>query len=137
MLSHPAARDTALLLLRLVLGVIFIAHGWDKLVTQGMGKTTAFVDSLHIPQPQVAAWGSLLLELIGGAMLVVGLLTTGIAMVLAVYSAAIMYFAHVNGGFFVANNGVEFVLLIVVALFVLFVFGAGRASADRALTRFT
>lgn len=136
MLSHPAARDAVLLLLRAVLGVIFIAHGWDKLFTQGMGQTTAFVDSLHIPQPQVAAWGSMLLEMIGGAMLVVGLLTTGVAMTLAVYSAAVLYFAHFGGGFFVANGGFEFVLLIFVALITVFVFGAGRASADRALTRF-
>lgn len=136
MLNHPAARDVALLLLRLVTGVIFIAHGWKKVFIDGMSGVTGTFDRLHIPQPKVSAWAAASFEMLGGAMLIVGLLTTAVAGLFVIYSALVLYFVHWSNGFFVADGGMEFVMLLVVSLMMIVVFGAGRASLDRALSRF-
>ena len=139
MLNHPAARDAALLLLRLVTGVIFIAHGWKKVFIDGMSGVTGTIatfDRLHIPQPKISAWAAASFEMLGGAMLIVGLLTTAVAGLFAIYSALVLYFVHWSNGFFVADGGMEFVMLLVVSLMMIVVFGAGRASLDRALSRF-
>ncbi|MDK8869901.1 DoxX family protein [Corynebacterium macclintockiae] len=139
MLNHPAARDTALLFVRLVTGVIFIAHGWKKVFIDGMNGVTGTVatfERLHIPQPKISAWAAAILEMLGGAMLIVGLLTTAVAGLFVIYSALILYVVHWSNGFFVADGGMEFVMLLVVSLMMIVVFGAGRASLDKALSRF-
>ncbi len=139
MLNHPAARDTALLFVRLVTGVIFIAHGWKKVFIDGMNGVTGTVatfERLHIPQPRISAWAAAILEMLGGAMLIVGLLTTAVAGLFVIYSALILYVVHWSNGFFVADGGMEFVMLLVVSLMMIVVFGAGRASLDKALSRF-
>ena len=54
MLEHPVARDGALLLIRAVLGTLFIAHGWQKLFIQKLGGDSGVIaDFAHqgIPQP--------------------------------------------------------------------------------------
>lgn len=139
MLNHPAVRDGALLLLRLALGVMFIAHGWKKVFLDGMGGLTGTVatfERLHVPQPGVTAWGAAGLEMLGGAMLIAGVLTTAAALVMAVYSGLIIYFVHLDKGFFVTDGGFEFLMVVIPALLMIVVFGAGRASVDRALSRF-
>ncbi|WP_296214298.1 DoxX family protein [Corynebacterium sp. YSMAA1_1_F7] len=139
MLNHPATRDATLLLVRLVTGVIFIAHGWQKVFINGMDGVTGTVatfDRLHIPQPKVSAWAAAIFEMVGGAMLIAGLLTTAVAGLFVIYSALVLYFVHWSNGFFVSDGGMEFVLLLVVSLMMIVVFGAGRASLDKALSRF-
>lgn len=139
MLNHPATRDAALLLVRLVTGVIFIAHGWQKVFIDGMdGKTgtIATFQRLHIPQPKISAWAAAICEMMGGAMLIAGLLTTAVAGLFVIYSALVLYFVHWSNGFFVTEGGMEFMLLLVVSLMMIVVFGAGRASLDKALSRF-
>lgn len=48
---------------------------------------------------------------------------------------AAVYFVHLGNGFFVADNGLEYPLLIIMALLMIVVFGSGRASIDGVLTR--
>ena len=138
-MNHPATRDAALLFLRLVTGVIFIAHGWQKVFIVGMDGptgTAATFERMHIPQPQVSAWAASLLEMLGGAMLIVGLLATAVAGVLVVYMALVLWFVHWGHGFFAADGGMELALLTIAALIVVVVFGSGRVSLDRAFSRF-
>lgn len=136
--NHPAARDTALLVLRLVLGVVFVAHGWKKVFIDGMnGKdgTIAMFAAMNVPLPRASAWGVASAEVLGGALLVLGLLTTAAAGALMLLFAMVTYFVHLPNGLFVNEGGVEFTLLITVALLQLVIFGAGRASLDHALAR--
>ena len=138
-MNHPALRDGALVLVRLVLGLILIAHGWQKVFFTGMNGpqgTVATFQQLNIPQPRASAWLAAGFEMLAGAMLIVGLLTTAVAVLVAIYMAAVLYVVHVKQGFFVADGGFEFVLLIVVTSALLVVFGPGRASLDKALSRF-
>ncbi|WP_297003882.1 DoxX family protein [uncultured Corynebacterium sp.] len=135
-MNNPALRDAALFLLRLVLGVIFIAHGWDKAFGTGIEATAGQWSGLHIPQPTLSAWAVSIVEMLGGAMLVVGLLTPAAAGVLALDMVAAFYFVHLDHGLFVTDGGWEMVLVLCAACVTLVVFGSGRVSLDRALSRF-
>ncbi|AJK68319.1 DoxX family protein [Corynebacterium marinum] len=134
-MDKPAVRDAALLLLRIVLGTVFVAHGWDKLVITGLTETTGQFSAWGVPQPKLSAWLVMAVELVGGALLVVGILTTAVAGVLALLMVAAMWFVHVGEGFFTATGGVEFPLVMTAALVMIIVFGAGRASLDGVLAR--
>lgn len=135
-MNNPALRDAALFLLRLVLGVVFIAHGWDKAFGTGIDATAAQWTDLHIPQPTLSAWVVSVVEMLGGAMLVLGLLTPAAAGVLALDMVAAFYFVHMDHGLFVTDGGGELVLVLCASCVALVVFGSGRASLDRALSRF-
>lgn len=128
-------RDTALLLLRVVVGLIFVGHGWQKLFIAGIVKTTGQFSAWSIPQPQFSAWLVPLTELIGGGLLIIGFLSTFLAGILAILVALAAYFVHFDRGLYFTEGGLEFPLLMFVALLVIMVFGAGRASVDGVLTR--
>lgn len=134
-MNRPAVRDFALLLLRVVLGAVFVARGYQHWFAQGMGETAREFAGQGVPQPQLSAYLVGTVELIGGAFLAVGLLTTIVASILALMVLAAGYFVHLDHGFFVENGGVEYPLVLAAALFILIVFGTGRASLDGVLTR--
>ena len=132
--SLPApARDLALLLARLGLGVIFLAHGWQKLVTNGVDGTAAFFDSVGVPLPTLAAWLATGVELGAGALLLVGLAVPVAGLLLAVDMLGAWLFVHRGGGVFVAENGWELVLALGVGALVLAATGGGRFSVDHLL----
>ncbi|MCS5480410.1 DoxX family protein [Corynebacterium sp. YIM 101645] len=134
-MDKPVVRDAALLFLRIVLGTVFVAHGWDKLFLTGLTETTGQFSAWGVPQPKFSVWLVMATELLGGALLVVGLLTTLVAGVLALLMVAALWFVHVGAGFFTTTGGVEFPVVMVAALMMIVVFGAGRASLDGVLTR--
>lgn len=134
-MDKPVVRDAALLLFRVMLGIIFVAHGWEKLFISGTTATTGQFSAWGVPQPALSVWIAAVAELLGGAFLVVGLLTTFVAGALALLMLAAVYFVHLGAGFFVSTNGLEFPLLIIISLMMIVVFGPGRASIDGVLTR--
>lgn len=135
LMNKPAVRDAALLVLRLILGLVFLCHGVTKLFIDGMDETVGQFSALGVPQPQNLAWLTAVGELAGGALLVIGLLTTAAAAVLMVLVGGAFYFAHWGNGFFATEGGVEYVSVLFVALLMVVVFGAGRASLDEVLNR--
>jgi putative oxidoreductase len=62
-------RDIALLIARVGLGAILIAHGWRRWQEQGIQQQIDYVAQFGTPYPSVAAWGAVLLELVGGVFL--------------------------------------------------------------------
>lgn len=134
-MNRPAVRDFALLLLRLVLGVVFVAHGYQHWFGEGMAATAREFAGHGVPQPQLTAYLVGTVELIGGTFLAIGLLTTIAASVLALLVLAAGYFVHLPQGFFADSGGVEYPLVLAAALFIIVVFGTGRASLDGVLTR--
>lgn len=134
-MNRPAVRDFALLVLRLVLGAVFVAHGYNHWFEMGMAETGRQFAALGVPQPQLSAYLTGTVELIGGAFLAVGLLTTITASLLALIVLAAGYFVHLDNGFFIEAGGVEYVLVLAAALFIITVFGTGRVSLDGVLTR--
>ncbi|HJC85068.1 MAG TPA: DoxX family protein [Candidatus Corynebacterium faecigallinarum] len=135
-MNNPAVRDAALLLLRVALGVVFIAHGWDKVFQTGADETAVMWEQMNIPQATLSVWVVSVVEMLGGALLILGMLTPAAAGVLALDMVAAFYFVHLGEGIFVTDGGAELVLVLFAACVVLVVFGAGRASLDKALSRF-
>ena len=130
-MDRPFIRESALLLLRLVLGVVFIAHGWQKMFLQGPTETMGQFSAMGVPNAKFTAYVVGITELVGGGMLILGFLSTIVAGVLMLLMAGAFYIAHWGNGFFVQDGGPEFVLVLFVALLIVVVFGAGRASLDR------
>ena len=125
--------ELGLAIVRVVLGVIFIAHGAPS-VFGGMEGTTAFMESVGMPLPAVAAWASSLLQFLGGIALVGGFLVTPIALLLTAWSMLSIVLVHAVRGFYVvgpnANGGIEFHLLLTAALLMLVFGGPGLAAMD-------
>ncbi len=130
----PASvRDLALLLTRIALGVIFIAHGWQKLSTNTIEGTAAFFDQSGVPLPTASAWAAALVELIGGAALVLGLAVPVVGLLLAADMIGAYLFVHAGNGVFVMEGGWELVLALGVTSVLLACVGAGRFSLDALL----
>jgi len=123
-------RDIALLLARVLVGVVLVAHGWDKLAGQGVSATAGFFGSLGIPAPEVAAVAVAVLELGGGALLVLGAATTVVSALVLVDMAAAFWLVHRGNGVFVDGGGWELVGVIAAVALALLGAGPGRASLD-------
>jgi putative oxidoreductase len=120
--------------LRLVLGLVFVAHGAQKLFGFGLAGTAGFLGSLGVPLPTVAAAGLITVELLGGVALILGAWTRTVAALLAADMLVAILTVHLRGGFFVPD-GVEFVLTLFGACLTLAGLGAGPCSVDGARGR--
>ena len=138
-LTQPvhASRDLVLLIARVGLGVVFIAHGWQKFRTNGLDGTAAGFEQLGVPAPTLSAYYAAAVELIGGAALGLGVLTTVAGVLLALDMAGAFLFVHMSNGVFVADGGWELVVVLGLFSLALAVIGAGRFSVDNTLTRGT
>ena len=123
-------RDFAILLARVVVGVVFMAHGWQKLSTNGIDAVAASFGQLGIPMPVVAAWLTSLVELVGGAALILGALTPLAALLLVADMVGAYLFVHAGNGIFVDQGGFELVGALAAACLILAAVGAGRFSVD-------
>ena len=129
--------DGAALLLRGVLGFVFVAHGAQKLFGwfggEGIDGTAAFFESLGIPAPHFFAVLVGLTEFCGGLLIVAGLLTVAVSVALIVdMVVAIATFNGANG-FFSSNGGWELNFVLIGLLGALTLIGAGRWGIDRAI----
>ena len=123
----------ALTALRVVLGFLFAAHGWQKFNEWTIAGTQASFAKMGVPAAEAMAPAVAVLELAGGIALVLGLLTRVVAALLALDMLGALVLVHAPAGVFAANGGYELVLLLAAASFTLALAGAGRLSVDRAL----
>jgi putative oxidoreductase len=126
-----------LLGLRLVTGIIFIAHGLPKFgigSERGLAEFAGWLGSIGVPLPMLSAILAASSEAIGGAMLIVGVMTRFAAatQVIAMLVATIM--VHGSNGL-TGEGGYQWALLLTAAAFVLMMDGAGRYSIDRMMSR--
>ena len=121
--------DVALTLIRLVLGVVFIAHGGQKLFVYGLDGVTGAFAQMGAPMPGVTGPLVAFGEFFGGLALVLGLLTRVAATGLAIIMLGAIVLAHLSAGFF-APDGFEFPLTLMVGTIALAITGAGAWSAD-------
>jgi len=123
----------ALLLVRVVIGVTMMAHGYNH--WRGGGKiagTGRWFSGLGLRYGVLQAWMSVVTELGAGLLLVAGLFTPlACAAVISVMLVAGLL-AHRKNGFFVFKDGYEYVLMIAVACLALATLGPGRFSLDNA-----
>ena len=127
------------MILRVVLGVIFVAHGAATMFGDGgTGGLAGFLGSLGIPVPVLAAWMITLLEFVGGMFLIVGLFVVPTAILLAVHMLAGIILVQIPNFFVIgpdAAGGYEFNLLLIAGLLSLLLGGPGLAAVDSRMQR--
>lgn len=126
----PPARDIALLLTRILIGVVMFAHGYQKMMINGIGRTTEGFEHLSIPLAIVSASFATVVEFAGSVLLILGALTPvmcGLQLVIMIGAAV---FVHGANGIFVANGGWELVGVIGAGLLAIGAVGPGRFSID-------
>jgi putative oxidoreductase len=128
------AQDVALLLARLVLGVVLIAHGWQKLVVKGMDATIEGFVGMGIPAAPASAVFATAVELLGGVLLVAGAATALVGVLVALDMLGAALLVHIGAGVFVSKGGWELVGAIGAAALALAAAGAGRLSVDHAVS---
>ena len=129
--------DVGLLVLRVVLGVIFAAHGAQKLFGAfggpGIEGTAGFHGQLGIKPPYLMAVLAGLAEFAGGILIAVGFLTPLAAVALILTMAVAVFTVHLKNGFFNMNGGYEFNLALAGMALTLLITGAGAFSLDAVL----
>jgi putative oxidoreductase len=134
------ANSPAIMILRVVLGIVFFAHGAQKMLGWfgGYGFTgtmNAFTQGMHIPAP--FAFLAIAAEFFGGLGLIFGLFTRVAAFGIAVNMLVAIVMVHRQFGFFAnwagtqKGEGYEFHLLALAMCTFLMIKGAGAVSLDR------
>ncbi|HET9053972.1 MAG TPA: DoxX family protein, partial [Cyclobacteriaceae bacterium] len=120
----------ATLALRIPLGIIFIAHGAQKLFGwfggYGLQGTGQFMASIGLEPGVLMAALAGGAEFFGGLALILGLLTRPASAVLAVTMLVAIFSVHIGNGLFLSNNGYEFGLALLAGVVYLTLSGAGR-----------
>ena len=128
--------ELGLLVIRVVVGLLFVGHGTQKLFGwfggHGLKGTAGFFDSLGMRPGKHQAFLAGLAEAGGGALLALGLLTPlASAALIAVMTVAVLT-VHAKNGIWNSNQGYEFNLVLIAAVFALAGIGAGSWSLDNA-----
>jgi putative oxidoreductase len=140
--------DVALLMLRVLLGLVFFPHGMQKLTTMfggfGFEGTMGFFTG-KMGVPAIFAFLAIMAEGLGWAGLITGLLTRIAAFGITVNMIVAVYMIHWHNGFFMnwfgamtsegkpAGEGFEFHLLVIAIGIALMIRGGGKWSVDKAI----
>jgi putative oxidoreductase len=126
------------LALRLPLGIIFMAHGAQKLFGwfggYGLEGTGQWMASIGLAPGYLMALLAGSGEFIGGLAILLGLVTRPAAAVLAFTMVVAIFSVHIDHGLFMSNNGYEFALALLSGALALVALGGGAWSLDRVLT---
>lgn len=124
--------DTAILVLRLAVGVIFVAHGAQKLFGAfgggGIEGLTQMLSGLGFGMPLFWAWALAISEFLAGIFLIVGVLPRLSASLIAIIMVVAITTVHGPEGFFAMQGGFEYQLLTIAACVSLILTGAGKFS---------
>lgn len=124
-----------LTVLRVLVGITFMAHGSQKLFSwfggYGLAGVAQWMESIGLAPGYLMALMAGSAEFFGGLALVIGLLVRPASAVLAFTMLVAIFSVHIGNGFFMANNGYEFALALLAATLALLIEGAGRLSLDK------
>jgi putative oxidoreductase len=140
-------RQGAPLPLRLVIGYGFLAHGWAK-VSRGPAGFGKLLGQIGAPLPELTAWVSTLIEILGGVAILAGAFVAVVSVPLILMMLVAMFTVHLRYGFSAINTigltadgpqfgppGYEVNLLYIAGLLALILGGAGPLSIAGLLTR--
>lgn len=140
MLAHltDTSRDITLTVQRLILGIIFFAHGAQKVLGLfgGSGLTATVASFEQMGLPAFVAWGVPFIEFLGGIGLILGLYTRLWAIGIGAIMLGAIFTVHLPHGFFMnwsgkqAGEGYEYHLLALAIAFSLALRGGGSFSLD-------
>jgi putative oxidoreductase len=129
------AINLALLMLRVVVGVVMFAHGYNHLlrIREGPGVANWF-ESLGMKYAPLQAWNVTVFEIVGGVMLVLGIITPLAAASAAAICLVAWTAEHRKHGFFIfkPGQGWEYVMVLAVVSIAIGALGAGEWSLDEA-----
>jgi putative oxidoreductase len=134
----PLSRLASLapLAVRVIAGIIILAHGWQKLTETGPGNFGGqMLAGLGVPLPVFMGYVVTFLEIIGGILLIVGFLSRLVALLLTIDLVIAILLVKVNVGFLSGSSGTgaELDLALIACFLVILFAGPGRLSVDHAL----
>lgn len=116
--------------LRLIIGIIFTAHGWGKL-QDGPSAFAGFLTTLNVPAPEIVAWLVTLLELVGGIMLILGILTRILALLFTLLMIGSNLLVKVDVGLIGEQGaGAELDLALLAGVVAIALLGPGKLAVD-------
>ena len=121
----------AALILRITLGVLFLAHAWLKIAVFTPAGTAQFFQSVGLPG--FLAYVTIAVEILGALALIIGFQVRLVSLALIPLMLGTIIFSHGANGFFFTNQGGgwEYPAFWAIALLVQALLGAGSAAATR------
>ncbi len=129
-MNNAKRAQLGLTLVRIMLGIVFVAHGSQKVLGllggPGLQGFVSWASGLGVPT--YLGYAAAFAEFIGGILLLLGIYAElGALMVIGVMIGAI-YFVHLPHGFFIQNGGYEYVLSLIVSSVAILIGGAGTLA---------
>ena len=118
-------KDIALMLTRIIMGVIMVTHGWHRWQNEGITAEANILEHAGIPNPGLMVWLLIGFEVIGGIFLIFGLATPVIGLGLMVLNIGIILTLR-SHTFYVHNSGWEYNAVMTIVGLMLMAHGAGR-----------
>jgi putative oxidoreductase len=132
-LSLPAQlSEVALLVVRVIVGIIMTAHGWQKLTGIGPANFGQGLAQSGVPLPIFMGYVVTFTEFIGGVLLIVGLLSRLAALFLTINLTVAILLVSIHSGLLSSTSGIgmELPLALIAGFLVILLAGPGRLSLD-------
>lgn len=127
------------IMLRIPIGIIFMAHGLQKLMGwfggYGLEGVAGWMESIGLSPGMLMAILAGSAEFFGGLFILLGLLVRPSALALSVTMVVAIFAVHIDNGLFMSNNGYEFALALLAASVSLMVSGGGKLSVDSLISK--
>jgi putative oxidoreductase len=130
MAAGSSTQSWGLTILRIVVGFVFLMHGYQKLFKMGFHGVGGMFAHWGIPLPFVFSVVVTLVEFVGGILLIAGIATRAAAALLVIDMLVAILVVHLKHGFF-APMGVELPLTLLAASLCLVLAGGGMLSLKR------
>ncbi|GAA4664689.1 DoxX family protein [Gordonia humi] len=127
-LKHAQGLSTTVA--RVILGIIFLAHGCQKFFVNGMDATASGFDAMGAPLPTLSAWVAAILEFGGGILLIVGIAVPLVSLLLILDMIGAIFITHIDNGFWSSDGGYELPLALIAGLIAVAIADQGLASVD-------
>ncbi|MFT3888661.1 MAG: DoxX family protein [Arachnia sp.] len=130
-----AVQDIALLVARLVGGLVLVAHGWHRWQVSGIDSQLAVVQEAGLPVGIGIVVTTIAFELIGGVLLAFGLGTRLVGLGMLAMNAVIVFAVKWDGGLRLTEGGYEYNAVLAALGLLLLAFGSGRLGLDHLFVR--